>query len=130
MSESKLSPHIKNCLSKGFNIVKIIGNICAFALLCLLCVLLVYTILEGIINYDEDFDIGKATIVSKWVILPLYGLLALITCGMLVKTASRLLKPWKLVWHIFYWLLPFAVLLLMIWFMGISLKLSTALSLS
>ena len=130
MSESKLSPRINNCLSKGFNIVKIIGNICAFVLLCFLCVLLVYTILEGIINYDEDFDIGKATIVSKWVILPLYGLLALITCGMLVKTASRLLKPWKLVWHIFYWLSPFAVLLLMIWFMGISLKLSTALSLS
>ena len=130
MSESKLSPRIKNCLSKGFNIVKIIGNICAFVLLCLLCALLVYTILEGIINYDEDFDIGKATIVSKWVILPLYGLLALITCGMLVKTAPRLLKPWKLGWHILYWLLPFAVLLLMIWFMGISLKLSTALSLS
>lgn len=130
MSESKLSPRIKNCLSKGFNIVKIIGNICAFVLLCLLCALLVYTILEGIINYDEDFDIGKATIVSKWVILPLYGLLALITCGMLVKTASRLLKPWKLGWHILYWLSPFAVLLLMIWFMGISLKLSTALSLS
>ena len=114
MSESKLSPHIKNCLSKGFNIVKIIGNICAFVLLCFLSVLLVYTILEGIINYDEDFDIGKATIVSKWVILPLYGLLALITCGMLVKTASRLLKPWKLVWHILYWLLPFVMLYLVV----------------
>lgn len=114
MSESKLSPHIKNCLSKGFNIVKIIGNICAFVLLCFLSVLLVYTILEGIINYDEDFDIGKATIVSKWVILPLYGLLALITCGMLVKTASRLLKPWKLGWHILYWLLPFVMLYLMV----------------
>lgn len=114
MSESKLSPHIKNCLSKGFNIVKIIGNICAFVLLCFLSVLLVYTILEGIINYDEDFDIGKATIVSKWVILPLYGLLALITCGMLVKTAPRLLKPWKLGWHILYWLLPFVMLYLMV----------------
>ena len=115
MSESKLYPRIKNCLSKGFNIVKIIGNICAFVLLCLLCVLLGWGIIYRTISYDGMFiDIGKGNDVSRWIMYPIDGTFLTIMGILLVKTAPRLLKPWKLGWHILYWLLPFVMLYLMV----------------
>lgn len=95
----------------AFNLTKILGNIFAFSVLCLICFALCQTLYLTIIKAPKTFDIGKGDNLPIYIFYIFQSSFILVCFFFIYKMSKKLFEVQKLRDHFLFWTIPIVIIL-------------------